>query len=212
MIKFILSIAVLTIFALQCFSQQTFEGSIFFARITNIDTTYYAYHVKGDMVRVDELDKNKVIMNSLLVDIKNQKLTAMSPARKLYMKMHVNPYNPEPDKNFEIIKTDNKKNILGYECEQWRVKNKAQNTEISYWVADNNFCFFSDLLKLLNRSEKQAKFFLQIPGTKCLGPPLSEERTLLRSQRMKLSVIDIKKSKLDNSVFQIPPDYKNFER
>ena len=212
MIKIILSIAVLTIFTLQCFSQQNFEGSIFFARITNIDTTYYAYHVKGDMVRIDELDKNKVIMNSLLVDIKNQKLTAVNPARKLYMKMHVNPYSPEPDKNFEIIKTDNKKTILGYECEQWRVKNKAQNTEISYWVADNNFCFFSDLLKHLNRSEKQAKFFLQIPGTKCLGPLLSEERTLLRSQRMKLSVIDIKKSKLDNSIFQIPADYKNFER
>lgn len=212
MVKKLLFIVIIPILSFQIFAQQSFEGSIFFARITNIDTSYFAYHVKGDMVRIDELNKDKEIMNSLLVDIKNQKLTAMSPAKKLYMKMHVNPYSPEPDKNFEIIKTDNKKSILGYDCMQWRVKNKSQNTEISYWIADNNFCFFSDLLKILNRSEKQAKFFLQIPGTKCLGPLLSEERTLLRGQKMKLSVIDIKKSKLDNSLFQIPADYKNFER
>lgn len=194
------------------FSQNQFEGSIFFLKVTSLDTSYYAYHVKGDMVRVDELDKKKTIMNSLLVDLKDQKMTALSPSKKMYMQLHSNPYTPASDKSFEIIKTKNKKNILGYECMQWRVKNKLQNTEITYWVSDDKFCFFEDLLKTLNRSEKQARFFLQIPDAKCVGALQSEERTLLRDQKMKLSATEIKKQKLDNSIFIIPSDFKNFER
>ncbi|MBI5218450.1 MAG: DUF4412 domain-containing protein [Bacteroidia bacterium] len=212
MIKFLFSVIILFFYCIKVNAQNTFEGSIFFLKITTVDTSYYAYHVKGDMVRIDELDKKKDIVNSLLVDLKGQKMTAMSPARKMYMKLNSNPYTPIEDKNFEIIKTNNKKSILGYECMQWRVKNKTMNTEITYWVANDNFCFFGDLLKILNRSEKQAKFFLQIPDAKCFGPLLSEERTLLRDQKMKLSVIDIKKTKLDNTLFVVPSDYKNFER
>lgn len=209
-ITFLLTISLLLHFFAN--AQKTFEGSIFFAKITNVDTSYYAYHVKGDMVRVDELDKKKEIINSLLVDLKSQDMTAISPSRKMFMKLHSNPYIPKEDKSFEIKKTTNKKKIMGYECFQWRVKNKSQNTEITYWVADDSFCFFEDLMKILNRSEKQAKFFLQIPDISCYGPLQSEERTLLRDSKMTLSVIDIKKTKLDNSLFKIPESFKNFER
>lgn len=212
MTRYIFSLTILLFSLYQAKSQDPFEGSIFFIKLTNVDTSYYAYHVKGDMVRVDELDKKKVIVNSLLVNLKSEDMTAISPSKKMFMKLRSNPFVPQEDKNFEIIKTKNKKNILGYECLQWRVKNKAQNTEITYWVANDNFCFFGDLLKILNRSEKQARFFLQIPGTKCIGALQSEERTLLRDSKMKLSVIDIKRTKLENSLFKIPENYKNFER
>lgn len=212
MIKFTFSLIIVVFFYFSSIAQKTFEGSIFFVKITNVDTSYYAYHVKGDMVRVDELDKRKEIINSLLVDLKSQDMTALSPSRKMFMKLHSNPYVPKEDKSFEIKKTTNKKKIMGYECNQWRVKNKAQNTEITYWVADDSFCFFGDLMKILNRSEKQAKFFLQIPNISCYGPLQSEERTLLRDSKMTLSVIDIKKTKLENSLFQIPSTFKNFER
>lgn len=212
MIKFTFLLTIVLFFQLVSNAQKGFEGSIFFVKISNVDTSYFAYHVKGDMVRVDELDKRKEIINSLLVDLKSQDMIALSPSRKMFMKLHSNPYVPKEDKSFEIIKTKNKKKIMGYECIQWRVKNKALNTEITYWVADDSFCFFGELMKILNRSEKQAKFFLQIPDVSCNGPLLSEERTLLRDSKMTLSVIDIKKTKLDNSLFQIPTNFKNFER
>ena len=34
---------------------------------------------------------------------------------------------------------------MGYKCYQWRVKNLEENTEISYWVAEDNFMFFEEL-------------------------------------------------------------------
>lgn len=212
MFKCVFSLTIVFISLFNTKAQKPFEGSIFFVKFTNVDTSYFAYHVKGDMVRVDELDKKKTIMNSLLVNLKNEDMTAISPSKKMFMKLRSNPFTPNDDKGFEIIKTTNKKKIFGYDCLQWRVKNKSQNTEITYWVANDNFCFFGNLLKILNRSEKQANFFLHIPNINCVGALQSEERTLLRDSKMKLSVIDIKNSKLENSLFQIPNNYKNFER
>lgn len=176
------------------------------------DTCYFAYHVKGEMVRIDELNKNKQIVSSLLVNLKDHNLTALSPTKKLYMKLRTNPYVPDNQTSYEIIPSKNKKKIFGYDCQQWRVKNKKQNTEVSYWVANDEFCFFGDLMKLLNKTEKHSTFFLQIPNVSCYGPLVCEERTLLRDSKVKLAVIDIKKSKLDNTLFVIPANYKNFER
>ena len=34
---------------------QGFEGSIFFTKSNMVDVTQYVYHVKGNMVRIDEM-------------------------------------------------------------------------------------------------------------------------------------------------------------
>ena len=40
---------------------------------------------------------------------------------------------------------------------------------------------------------------------------ISVERTTLREKRMKLQVVSIDKKSLENSVFEIPADYKNYD-
>lgn len=195
-------------------SANKFEGSIKFLQVTLNDTNYYTYHIKNNKIRLDvhENCKNcKGVENSMLFDIDKKTIIALNPSRKLYINVPPKPYNEVQSNNYRIIKSTNNKKIHGYKCYQWRVKNAAENTEIAYWVADDNFVFFDDFLKLWNRSEKHAAYFLQIPDTEGFFPLVSVERTTLRDQKMKLEVIDIQKQVLDKSIFEIPKDYQSYD-
>ncbi len=197
-------------------NQRPFEGIIFFSMELITDTLYYTYYVKDRLVRMDEYNRCrdcKTPNNYILFDLNKKTITVVNPLRKMYININSKPYKErtDVDENFKIIKTNNYKKIHGYKCYQWRVRNKIENTEVSYWVAFDNFDFFIDFLKLFNRSEKHAQYFLLIPETKGYFPMLSEERTTLREQKMTLRVLNIQRKTIDKSFFQIPKDYKNFE-
>lgn len=192
-----------------------FEGSINFIQKTFNDTTFYVYYVKGRKVRIDikeSSNKSNSIENYLLFDLDNKSVIAISPNRKLFIPLQTKQFKKADDKKFVIVKSNNKKVINGYQCYQWRVKNTEQNTEITYWVASENFTFFEDLLKLWNRTEKLAVFYLQIPEIYGYFPMESIERTLLRDEKMKLLVTGIKKNKVDINLFKIPTDYKSYDQ
>lgn len=191
-----------------------FEGKIKFVQETMEDTLYYTYYIKDELVRLDVLEECKNCTktdNYMIFDLNNSIITAVKPSRKMYISVPPKPYVDNKDQNFQIIKSKNNKKIQGYKCYQWRVKNKAQNTEVSFWVAQDNFYFFEDFLRLWNRSEKHAVYFLQIPETNGFFPMLSEERTSLREQKMTLRVMEIAKQKLDPSIFNLPKDYKSYD-
>lgn len=196
-------------------SIKAFEGAIKFMQQSLSDTLYYTYHIKDNAVRLDIHEGCQGCSgsdNSILFDLAKNTVTAISPARKIYVNVPVKPYKKQGESEFEIIKSKNNKVIAGYKCYQWRVKNKSQKTEISYWVAFDNFFFFDDFLKLWNRSEKHSVFFLQIPDIDGYFPMMSEERTLLREEKMKLSVVDIKKTKQEDNLFKIPDGYRNYDQ
>ncbi|HBS86711.1 MAG: hypothetical protein A2W91_11835 [Bacteroidetes bacterium GWF2_38_335] len=193
-------------------NKKAFEGSIKCVQQTMIDTLYYTYHVKGQKVRVDEHGKNNEVENSLLFDLDEKTIHAISPKRKLFMSIAVKPYVESDNDEYEIIKSKNNKVINGYNCYQWRVKNKKLNTEIAYWVAYDNFSFFEDFLKLWNRTENSAIFFLKIPDVMGFFPMLQVERTLLREERTRQSVVDVEKKQLNDNLFEIPKDFKSFDR
>jgi len=193
--------------------EKQFEGSINFIKKTLDDTTFYVYRVKGRKIRIDikenSLNSNS-IENYLLFDLDKKSITAISPSRKLYIPIQASEYKKADEKKFIIVKSNNKKLVNGYQCFQWRVKNVEQKTEITYWVATENFAFFEDLLKLWNRSEKHAVFYLhEIYG---YFPMESIERTLLRDEKMKLLVTSIQKTKVEDSLFNIPKDYKSYDQ
>ncbi len=191
-----------------------FEGKIKFVQETIEDTLYYTYYVKDEMVRLDVLEDCKGCSSSdnyMLFNLTNNSITAIKPSRKMFISVPPKPYVDNKDQNFQIIKSNNNKKIQGYKCYQWRVKNKEQNTEVSFWVAQDNFTFFEDFLRLWNRSEKHAVYFLQIPETTGYFPMLSEERTTLREQKMTLRVIEITKQDLDPTIFTVPKDYKSYD-
>lgn len=192
---------------------KSFEGYIKFMQVTQEDTLYYKYYIKDRMVRMDSYEKDNLeIPESYIMFYLDQKLIyAFKPSKKMYVNLMNKPYRSTVDDNFRILKTTNSKKILGYRCYQWRVRNKSQNTEVSYWVAYDNFDFFEDFLKLWNRSEKHSLYFLRIPEIKGYFPMQSEERTTLREEKMTLKVIEIQKQPLNRSLFEIPADFKNYD-
>jgi len=197
-------------------TNKSFEGVIFFSMEMFSDTLYYTYYVKDKLVRMDEYNRCRTCKtpeNYILYNLEKKSIIAVNPQRKMYLYLPVNEYqeNTSNLNDYTILKTNNSKKIFGYKCYQWRVRNKKQNTEISYWVAKDNFDFFVDFLRLWNRSEKHASYFLKIPESQGYFPMLSEERTTLREQKMTLRVISIQKKPLDKSLFMIPKDYKNYD-
>lgn len=192
-----------------------FEGKIKFARITQTDTTYFSYLVKGDKVKFISYDPcigDEQMQEYLLFDLAKKKIIAVKPSFRTYIVLQNKPYAPLPREEFNIIKSKNNKKILGKKCYQWRAKNKKENTEIAYWVNDKyNYDFFIPLLKLWNRVEKHAEYFLQIPDNPGVFPFLSTERSIVRDFRMKLAMVEITYQLLDDSLFIIPAEYTNYD-
>ncbi len=191
-----------------------FEGEIVFVKETLKDTSYFSYKIKGNRVRVDELDRNLNTKNYMIVDINTPLIYAVNPSRKLYTNMPIHPWDFDnaPQSSFQVIKTENYKYLNGYKCNQWRVRNKKEDTEIAYWVASDQFTFFQKLLRLMNISDKNSDYYLRIPETEGIFPMLSVEMTILRSKKSKLEVININKKNLETTLFEIPGDYKLFQK
>ena len=186
---------------------QGFEGSIFFTRSNQTDVVKYAYHVKGDKVRIDEYneDSEKVI-GTLLVDLTKGELLALSHPRQLFMERQNRNYDPGIEK-FVAVSSANKKNIMGRTCQQVRVKNTDANREISYWVAEGEFDFFPKLMNVLKRKDNFATYYMQIPDTEGKMPIHATERDLMRNQKGILAIDKIEEREMIAEMFEVPKDY-----
>ena len=145
-------------FAIQANAQ--FEGFIEFTKKVGTITTTYKYFVHGDNIRIEEMDDEGKVLNVMLVDNKQEQILALNPDRKLYME--VPNKRAIPEVNAKVTKTENAKEILGYNCVEYTVKSSDDNRFLSFWIADEDFNFFIPLLKTLNRKDKQAVYFSKL--------------------------------------------------
>ena len=188
---------------------ETFEGFIKFNQYTSYDTTLLRYSVRNNKIRINKYDNEGRLIECLLVDTDKKRVIALNPQKKLYRPLELKEIKTtEKAKNYDIIRSGNHKKINGVKCYQWRVRNRKNNTEIAYWVAEKKFGFFNDLIELLERTNKIYEFFSEIPGKKGMFPLLSIERTLLRKERQRLAVTEITSKTMDESLFEIPDDYQ----
>lgn len=189
---------------------QTFEGTIEFKKATPTDTTNYVYYVKGDMVRIDEIGgKSHKAEGTFLVDMDQKTIKALNHDRKLYMDQ---PTPPSPTmKGTCSVKKGEVKNLQGYKCVEYVVTNTEENIQISYWLADGKFSFFEKLLHQLNRPDKSAVYFLQIPSIKNTFPMLSIQKSMDGMDQVRLEVTKIEKKEIDSSLFELPKTYNKFE-
>lgn len=210
-IQKLLAIGLLTLVTTGVFSQG-FEGSIYFTKSNMMDVTQYAYHVKDDKVRIDEIiEGSDKLVATLLVDLKSGDMTALSHERNLYMKR---PSKTEEigAAGSEVIEGSLKRSIHNMNCSQYRVKNKADDREIMYWVTEGDFSFFPKLLSILNRKDNFSTYYMELPDLDHKFPMMAEENTLLRDKKGFLQVDKIEKKKLDDSVFKIPAGFEKVER
>lgn len=201
----------LPVFASAILNAQSFEGTIEFKKQTTFDTTTYIYYVKGDKVRIDEIGSaTGKIEGTFLVDLKSQKMTSLSHERKIYMDKEKNA-SPVVNGQVAVEKTKNAKTVHEYKCTEYIAKNATENTEVSYWVAPGKFDFFPKLLNVLNRKDKFATYYQKLTGVEGMFPFVAIEKSG-GVEKGRLEVTKIEKKVLNDSMFNIPADYKKFEK
>lgn len=189
---------------------QSFEGTISFKKSVGPITANYTYHVKGDKVRIEEIDEDGNVQGIMLVNTSENEVLALSPERKMFIE--VPNKRPSRKTDLSIEETSNEKKILGLDCKEWKVISAEDNREISYWLANNNFDFFVPMLKTLNRKDKLAVFFLKLPNQTGAFPLLGVESQEDGTELTKLEVKEVNESKLSDDLFAIPNGYTKFER
>ncbi len=209
----LLAIGLLTISSLGAFAQG-FEGSIYFTKSNMMDVTQYAYHVKGNMVRIDEmLEGSDKLVATLLVNLDTKEMLALSHERNLYMKRPNKGAEVGAMAGVEVIEGTLKRSINGMNCSQIRVKNKTADRELMYWVSEgSDYGFFPKLLKILNRVDNFSTYYLAIPDLGNKLPLMAQENTLLRDQKGFLQVDKLERKKLDDALFKVPANFEKVER
>lgn len=190
-----------------------FEGTIEFKKMTTMDTTKYIYYVKGNKVRIDEIGaKSKKVEGTFLIDLAASTMISLSHDRKLYMDQKPGAPVTVTGKP-EISNTKAAKTLLGVNCKEISVVNKEENATIKYYVGGNKFDFFAKMLKLMNRKDKSASYFLLI--LKEAGdafPYLSIQTDNTGRETGRLEVEKLEKKTVDATMFDIPKDYHKFEK
>ncbi len=203
--------AVFVFYSLGLFAQG-FEGSVFFTESNMTDETKYAYHVKDNMVRIDEVvEGSDELVATLLVNLETAQMIALSHERNLYMKKP-SKLGEESLAGKVVLQGSLNRSIHNKNCTQYRVRNKPDDREIMFWVTEGEYAFFSKLLSILKRKDHLSTYYLAIPGLGNKLPLLAHENTLLREKKGFLRVDKIEEKKLDITMFEIPDDFEMVER
>ena len=190
-----------------------FEGTIEFRMETKKDTTTNIYYIKGENVKLDQIGKKSgKVEGSFVFDLKEKKIKFVNPARKVWGD-HKSETPPTIKGTCAVTKGTGAKTVCGKKCVDYTVKNTDENTTIVYWITTDNFGFFSQLVTLWNRKDKQSVYFNQIKDLpKGSMPLLSIETDGTGAQVSKLEAVKIEKKAIDASQISIPSDYKKFEQ
>lgn len=186
------------------FSQGKFEGEVNYVKTTFSDTSYYTYIIKDDYVRINESNKYKTLVRSYIVNLQDKSILVINPKTQIYTTID-SKKNNNSTQEMRVINTGNYKYINGYRCDQWRVKNEKENTEITYWVAGGDFNFYTPISQVAIPLDDFYLFYNALPTAKLKGsmPMLIEDKTLLRATKSTLSIVSIKSQIVDNSVFSV---------
>lgn len=192
---------------------QQFNGSIEFKSSTAKDTTRNIYFVKNNVVKLDHYDKKTGgLEGSFIFNLDDDKIIWINPKRKVWGE-HKSETPPVIRGECEVTKGGATKSVAGIKCKEYTVKNTEENTIITYWIAQNKFNFFSPLIKLWNRKDKQAIYFSQIKDLPegCM-PLLSEEKQISDNKVItRLEVLKVSAKMPEEANMIIPPSYTKFE-
>ncbi|MBI2721901.1 MAG: DUF4412 domain-containing protein [Bacteroidetes bacterium] len=195
-------------------SGQGFNGSIDFKHYTAKDTTNNTYYVKDKLIKLDHINrKTGNIEGSFIFDLETNNIKFVNPKRQVWGD-HKSETPPIIKGKCEVTKGSGSKTIQGYKCNEYTVKNTEENTVVTYWISTDKFTFFSPIIKLWNRKDKQSVYFNQITGLpEGSMPLLSEEKQLSDGKLIsKLEVIKISKTTPEDSKLKVPSDYTKFDK
>lgn len=199
--------------ALTGFSQG-FGGSIEFKYYTQKDTNMNVYFVKEPLVKLEQYGKKRGdIIGSFIFDLKAHEIKWVNPKRKLWG--FQKSETPQIIRGQCIVsKTGNIRKILGYRCYEYIVRNTEENLVISYWITTDKFEFFTPLIQLWNRKDKQSIYFGQIKDLpKGSMPLLSEEKQISDGKVLtRLEATKIMASVLGDDAVAVPAGFSRLDQ
>jgi hypothetical protein len=187
-----------------------FEGTIFFQKEGASEVTYFKYYIKGDKIRIEDVNEGGVLNGILLIDMKDASLTMLSCSAQMYIDVPIVEKSAKP--NIKIDRTGKVKMIQGEECELWKVVNTKNFSQYEFWVNEGDYSFFTPMLNLLNRNDNIALAWVGLMMGNNYFPFVGTEYSSTGKLLTKLEVLEIREDELDSELFAIPDDYVLFER
>lgn len=188
----------------------SFEGIFEFEKKTGSTTISYKYHIKGANVRIEDYGTDGTLQGIMLVNTSNGKVYNLSPDRKLYSL--VPPKNPNINVQVELTKGNGKKEIAGVSCTEYTVKCEAEQRIATFYVGGTNFDFFLPFLKTLKRKDKLSVYYQKLTGVDGMFPMMGVEKKLDGTVITTLKVNKVIPGTVEDSMFEIPKDYKEFKK
>ncbi len=211
--KRLLAVTLISFACMQAWAQG-FSGTIEFRYTTQKDTTLNVYSVKNQKIRLDQYSKrDKGIEGSFLFDLVAKEIKFLNPKRKLwgYQKSET----PQVVRGECVVnKGTTTKIIAGTKCVEYVVKNSAENTVVTYWITEGKYEFFTSMVKLWNRKDKQSIYFLQIKDLPAGAMPmLSEEKQLTDGKLLtRLEVVKVGQAAPADALLDVPAGYQKFDQ
>jgi len=188
-----------------------FEGCIHLKKETFYDTSFVKIQVKENQVRLDEFDSKKNLVSVIIINLENNKVFAVSPKDKLFYEIKTDPVAQPTKEDTVVIRTENRMVLDGRSCCQMRVKSLSRNSEVTFWVIENDFAFFQSMNRILRNINSDINVFSYFPEKSGTFPMLIVERTILRKEKMKVLVTRIDETLLSENLFKIPREYQKVE-
>jgi len=192
--------------SLQQARAQSFEGVVEYSITGEQGTMPMSYLMKGDNVRV-EMEQRPGMKAAILIDAKTNKSVMLMDKMKMYMEL---PEPPAPDSTTpkpQITKTGKTQKILGYDCQQFIVKEGDMESEV--WVTKDLGTF--QMMRMGGRQGKaNAEAWQKMVGSEG-GFPLLATTKQGDTQISKMEATKIEKKSLDDALFKIPDGYKQFD-
>jgi hypothetical protein len=192
-------------------AQEQFEGKITM-RVSSEKTSSdkpmdMDYFIKGSKFRVEMKSDhgNSVILH----DQKDQKTYMVMPDQKMYMELDANSYISKSNSKSEeqtpdIQKTGEFKELNGYKCEKWIIK--EENETIVAWMTDQLSGFYM-MNDPMTSSSKNA-WMQELAGNYM---PMKVENLGSNENKVSLEVVSVNKMKLSSDLFEVPKDFQKFQ-
>ncbi|MBN2669771.1 MAG: DUF4412 domain-containing protein [Bacteroidales bacterium] len=190
--------------------KKNFKGIVEYVEYTPFDTVYYKVYISDGKIRVDAFDsKEEVNADKILIyDLKNQKIFAMKPSQQIYKTLNAEKEGSISIEGCEVkINQRNYRMINGYKCVQYRVINKIENTDVTYWIPEEDFPFYYQMVSMKHSLKRVHKYFYMLPNYQVAFPMHTVERTMLREEKSSYKVIQMNETPLSESIFTIPEGY-----
>lgn len=207
--KILISSLLFFIFSLVA-SASPFEGIIYFKKSGETEQSFFRYYVKGDKVRIEDINEEGTLNGILLIDMSKVSLKMLSCSAQLYIDVPISPSTEQP--RIKVDRTGEVKMISGKECELWNVLDTENYTRFEFWVHQDEYPFFTPMLRMLNRKDKIAKAWVGLLIGEDYFPFEGVEYSSTGKELTRLEVIEIEETKLDDELFIIPSNYSLFER